>query len=462
MIATSPALNDSAPLVVHQDGAATVAFYRGAMVSRAQFLADVRCVAAALPDGGPVLNGCTDRYHFAVGLAAAIVAGCVSVLPSTYAPETIRQLQENAPGVYGLFDDDRDIGLPRVQFPVLTARAPSLCAADVAVPRIPLDQRAVTVYTSGTTGLPVGHHKTWGSLVAGAQLQAQRLGVGQAPPYSLVGTVPPQHMYGLESTIMLALQGGVVLSAERPFYPQDIVSALGAVPRPRLLVTSPVHLRALLASGLETPPIDMILCATAPLPMALAQEAEQRLAAPLFEIYGATEAGQIASRRSTADPYWQLFSGLALEYRQDELWVHGGHVQVPALLHDILEPKGPQHFVLQGRGNDIINVAGKRSSLAFLEQQLLGIPGVVDGTFYMPDSDIAGPVARLMAFAIAPSLTVAAIDAALRTRIDPAFLPRPLYLVDGLPRLATGKLPLAAIRNLALRMSEDVTSRGRG
>jgi len=38
---------------------------------------------------------------------------------------------------------------------------------------------------------------------------------------------------------------------------------------------------------------------------------------------------------------------------------------------------------------------------------------------------------------------------ALRERIDAAFLPRPLYLVDALPRNATGKITRDALLELA-------------
>ena len=460
MITRNPSLA-KAPLVAHREAAAVVAFYGGAPVPLARFLRDVECVVAALPDSEHVLNGCVNRYRFAVGLLAAAVSGRISVLPSTYAPETIRQLQEDTPDVCCLHDGDLGIDLPKVSFPALPDISQAPVLSDVSVPSIPVSQRVVTVFTSGTTGLSVGHHKTWGSLVEGARLEASRLGLDRDDPYTLVGTVPPQHMYGLESTVMLGLHGGVAISADRPFYPQDIVSSLSAVPRPRLLVTSPVHLRALLGSGLESPPIDTILCATAPLPIALAEEAERRLGAPLYEIYGATEAGQVASRRPVVDTAWQLLPGLSLDCRQNQFWVHGGHVQEPALLNDLIEPQGPQHFVLHGRGTDVINVAGKRSSLVFLEQQLLSIPGVRDGAFYMPEESSAGPVARLVAFAVAPGLTPEAIGEALRVRIDPAFLPRPLYLVEALPRLPTGKLPLAALKSLVASLSQDA-SRGRG
>ena len=61
-----------------------------------------------------------------------------------------------------------------------------------------------------------------------------------------------------------------------------------------MLITTPVHLRTVLADDLELPPLDLIVSATAPLSQELAREAERRFGAPLLEIYGSTETGQIA------------------------------------------------------------------------------------------------------------------------------------------------------------------------
>jgi 3-hydroxymyristoyl/3-hydroxydecanoyl-(acyl carrier protein) dehydratase len=58
-------------------------------------------------------------------------------------------------------------------------------------------------------------------------------------------------------------------------------------------------------------------------------------------------------------------------------------------------------------------------------------------------------VSRLTAAVAAPSLSIAQLTEELRQRIDPVFLPRPLLLVDRLPRNATGKLPLHALQTLA-------------
>jgi acyl-coenzyme A synthetase/AMP-(fatty) acid ligase len=104
--------------------------------------------------------------------------------------------------------------------------------------------------------------------------------------------------------------------------------------------------------------------------------------------------------------------------------------------------------LLLGRSADLINIAGKRTCLAYLNHQLTAITGVADGAFLMPDEEAADGVTRLTAFIVAPGLSAATIIQALRERIDPVFLPRPLVFVDALPRNATGKLPREALKTL--------------
>ena len=96
-----------------------------------------------------------------------------------------------------------------------------------------------------------------------AEYRVFRLRRAEAP--ALVATVPAQHSYGFESSVLLALLGDAAFDAGRPFYPADIAAALARVPRPRALVTTPFHLKALLLAGTELPPVDLVLSATAPL-----------------------------------------------------------------------------------------------------------------------------------------------------------------------------------------------------
>jgi acyl-coenzyme A synthetase/AMP-(fatty) acid ligase len=442
------------PLVAAGDPGRAIAWRADGPISVGRFHAEVRALAARLPAGGAILNVCQDRYRFAVGLAAGLLAGKQSLLPAAHTPEMVRQLQAGAPDLFCLHDGGgEDIALPRFAFPSeLVGDDPWPVFIDPAQP-------AVTLFTSGSTGLPTPHLRSWGALVRNGAAEAERLGLRDAG-HAIVATVPAQHSYGLESTVLLALQGGCSFWAGRPYYPADIAAALAAVPRPRLLVTTPFHLRALLESGVAVPPVDMLLSATAPLSAALAGEAEQRLGAPLYEIYGCSESGQLASRRTCDTQRWTLFPGIRFAATGETCAVEGGHVEGRVPLSDLLEVGADGRFLLLGRHADMVNIAGKRSSVAYLSQQLLAIPGVEDGCFHLPEAAEAPleAVTRLTAFVVAPTLASARILAGLRERIDPVFLPRPLIRVDRLPRNATGKLPRAALD--ALLESHRGGSRG--
>lgn len=431
----------SLPLLNGYRADAVFAYRGGRSVSVAGYLQDVARAAAMLPQQRHVLNICADRYRFAVALGAALVREQVSLLPPNLTPDLMERLASRYPGLYALGDEAAPCG--PIETLVFHEAAED---AHAPVPLLPESSPAVVVFTSGSTGEPVPHLKSWGSLVGSAQSEIERLGMDAR--LALLGTVPPQHVYGLESTVLMAMQSGCALHAGRPFYPADIRAALEALPRPRGLVTTPVHLRVLLAESEPLPAADFLLCATAPLSPQLAAAAEARFAAPLNEIYGCTEAGQIASRRTVETNEWRTLRGLTLRTDDAGTWVGGGHVEQEVRLGDVIELRGRERFLLHGRTADLVNVAGKRTSLAHLNYHLNSIKGVRDGAFVMPDGDGPG-VQRLMAFVVAPGVERAAILEALRRRIDHAFMPRPLCLVDVLPRNDTGKLPRQALDELA-------------
>jgi acyl-coenzyme A synthetase/AMP-(fatty) acid ligase len=177
--------------------------------------------------------------------------------------------------------------------------------------------------------------------------------------------------------------------------------------------------------------------------------------APLIEIFGSTETGQIASRRTTQTTQWRLFPGVTFVREGERVRASGGHVETTTTLSDLIEPVGDTHFLLHGRFTDMINIAGKRHSLASLNHLLNAIPGVVDGAFYMPEDEDdhrndggAQRVKRLAACVVAPGLTATALRASLRRHLDPVFLPRPLLFVSALPRNGAGKLPREALQAL--------------
>jgi acyl-coenzyme A synthetase/AMP-(fatty) acid ligase len=440
---------DTIALLSHGTPTAVIAYRAGVPVTAQRFLSDAHHLAQGLPAGKHVLNVCADRYHFTVGLAACLIGGRVSLLPSTHTPEVIGQLASFAPDAFCLTDDIRcDIGLPKVYYPE------ALPTADVAwaVPEIPVTQLAAIVFTSGSTGTPLPYKKTWGRLARCVRDGAPRLGLLDGRSHALIGTVPAQHMYGFESTVLLALVSGNAFCAERPFYPADIAGAVAAVPEPRTLVTTPVHLRALIASEIDLPPVELVVSATAPLGQDLAHEVEAKFHTRLLEIYGSTETGQIALRRTAESAAWRLWPNVQLKISDDRVFAHGGHVEQLTEMQDVIEITGNEEFLLHGRTADMVNIAGKRSSFGYLNTQLNAIPGVTDGVFYLREGTTGSTgVARLGAVVVAPTLSVAELNDHLRQRIDPVFLPRPLILVERLPRNATGKLPHGELQHLTNR-----------
>ena len=317
------------------------------------------------------------------------------------------------------------------------------------------DQVAVIAFTSGSTGRPRPNPKTFGSLVEIAKKTGAWFGLKGLDTMGVVATVPPQHMYGLETSIMLSVQHGWALYAGRPFFPEDICSALGLWSGQRVLVTTPFHLRACVEECTLMPPLQLILSATAPLPRSLAKRAEEMFRTRVMEVYGFAEAGTIAVRCTVEEETWHVLDGLILHKGREGHIIRAPYLHETVSLPDIISLKNPFEFLLHGRCAEFINIAGHRVALGDLNHKLSEIDGVQDGVVFMPD-EVEGKITRPVAFVVAPGKTEQEILLAFRTKVDPIFLPRPLYLVDSLPRNETGKLPRESL--LKLVASKTTTS----
>ncbi|MCZ6802011.1 MAG: AMP-binding protein [Nitrospirae bacterium] len=416
------------------------------------FLAHVKWLAQALPDYSYVLNLCEDRYWFLVGFAAALERKQISLLPPNRVPEVIRQIGKKYYPCYCLIDTPGSVeGIPVLD--VTACQSTKEESADI--PIIPEQQVAVIVFTSGSTGEPRPNLKTWGSLVSVANKTREGLGQSLTQEQAIVGTVPQQHMYGLETSIMLAIQSGLTIHSTRPFFPEDIRQALSEFNRPSLLITTPLHIRACLIEQTQLPSMAGLVSATAPLPLTLAKEAEERFHSPVLEIYGFTEAGTIAIRRPVTCETWQLLEGLSLIPEGEGYSVKTDYLPDSIPVPDRITVKGSNQFVLHGRPASLVNIAGRRISLDDLNFRLNQIDGVRDGVFFMPD-ELDGQVTRLVAFVVAPKKTSKDILKALRGHIDPVFSPRPLYFVESLPRNPTGKLPRESLCQLLETMNKHL------
>ena len=438
-----------APLAPIASGGATraVVFDARGDVPLERFLAQVRGVAATLPAGAHAINLCEDRYRFLVAFCAVALRGQTNLLPPSRAPAAVDEAMAQHPDSYCIGDGELSPA------PARYLRLPDVLPERIGdAPMIDDDALVAIGYTSGSTGRPQANPKTWGSFRRStAQNLAALSDLWPEGEAHVVATVPPQHMYGMEMSVLLPLLGPVAVHAARPFFPEDVARALSHARAPRILVTTPVHLRALLVSDCTLPPLRAIVSATAPLSAELAAQAEARFGCEVREVFGSTETCVIARRRTARDTAWTPFPGVRVVPQPDGAAVHAPHLATPVVLADLVEVEPDGRFHLRGRNADLLEIAGKRASLGDMTRKLLAIPGVEDGIVVQLDHPGEGGVRRIAALAVAPTLDEGSILAALRRTIDPVFLPRPLRCVPALPRNETGKVTRESVTALLVK-----------
>lgn len=414
---------------------APIAYRHAVPVTRRTFLEHVAALAEQLPAGGFMVNLCEERYRFLVAFAAAQLRRHTVLLPSSRAEQIVAEVEAANPGSYRCTDES-------VESSISQANA---TAADL---QIPADHMCMIGFTSGSTGQPKRFPKIWGTVTASTLQNAASIGeaLASAKAGGIVATVPPQHMYGMELSILLPLISGMPVHADRPLFPADIARAIGEIPEPRVLVSTPVHLRAMVESAVEFPKTAVIISATAPLDAALAARVEERLGGQLLEMFGSTETCIFAKRRTAKESAWTLYEGVELTPVDDGTLVDTRWFSSPVLLQDLVQLEDGGRFTVRGRNADMIEVAGKRASLADLTKRLLAIEGVKDAAVFQSES-ASGAVRRVAALVVTTQWTASELLERLRASVDPAFLPRPLRIVDRLPRNELGKLPREALLN---------------
>jgi acyl-coenzyme A synthetase/AMP-(fatty) acid ligase len=426
-----------------------VTWWRGHPLPHRMFAAHVMALADRLPASGAVLNLCENRAAFALGWVAALSRGLATVLPADRTTKAIRQAAADSGATHALTDQEtqehRCGKLPCLR--IGYDEPPPTTHAEL--PSIAENQIAAILYTSGSSGKPEPQIKLWGGLVSAARTLGNMLGWQMPQTGCVVGAVAPQHMFGLETTVMLPLQWGSVIRPERPLLPADMMSVLRSVESPAWLMVTPLHAASYVEAGIDAIPCRPagIISSTMPLAKTTAAALEDLWNVVVWEIYGSTETGMVGLRRTAKAPTWQLATDLHLTFSGDRAVV-GGRAGMPTQeLHDQLRSDGINRFTLLGRSSDMIKIGGKRAMLPELNSVLCSLPGIREAVLVQPEEG-----GRLVALVVAESgLDSHRIRNLLTPHFDPAFLPRPVLLVDRLPRNDNGKLPRQALLDLINR-----------
>lgn len=520
----------SHPVCKYQSLNSPVVFHQGRLISLGELLQTVEYLYKKIPAHLHLLNLYENRYYFLLGFLLGLKQQSSSLFPSTVTPHVLAQLSNHYDDLLILSAHNSNINLDLTmalkleqdlsdkQFQTCDLQEllnhTDFINTSIAnhqddkewdsnlwsfIPEIELNKKIAIIFTSGSTGQPKPYVKEWGDLLIASRYLTQSLFTdSETQPMlttnsvsALLATVPAQHMYGLEASIIVALQNGFLIHASKPFFPQDIKQCLEELTQAIhqdnqsidiTVITTPLHLKACIKTDISLPALRQFISATAPLQSELAQSCESRYSTRVMEIFGCTEVGSTAYRRTIKTDEWTVLKDISLEaidskneieLDEHEMIHHNVLISTERsikhfLFNDIIELLDKTHFILKGRKDDLINIAGKRTSLAYLNHHIQSYEEFSDACFAQDDKlnkhhDVIEK--RLVAFVVLKTqneidnkILITEMRTYLKQRIDSIFLPKKIYFIDKLPRNATGKLPQSELKKLISQqeMKQDV------
>jgi long-chain acyl-CoA synthetase len=322
-------------------------------------------------------------------------------------------------------------------------------------------------YTSGTSGQPKG---VWPGVLTSPDAQAMHddeAAVWQLGPSDTHLTCSPlYHSVAIRFSAQALLRGAslVLLSSF------DAVAAAGAIVREGVRSTFmvPTHLQRLLAVGADVSGIQLLAHAGAPCPPALKRALFDAFApGSVWEFYGATEGqftvcppadwlshpgtvGRARPGRSLsvddAGQIWCTVPSFARwSYWGDALKTAAAWRGDAFTVGDVGRLTADGFLFLDGRRDDLIISGGVNVYPAEVEQALLEIPGVDEAAVFGVTDSRWGE--RVCAAVVGQVSSGFVLDAS-RPLLAGYKRPKDVYVVDDLPRTATGKVRRSQIAAL--------------
>jgi acyl-coenzyme A synthetase/AMP-(fatty) acid ligase len=394
-----------------------------------------------------------DRALVAAALLAGLQTGIPLILPHSSSAATLASLQTEMPYAAAIVEaTDKDTVLP-TGVAVLQAHGETGGAghAEGQAPLAP-DRPWVYLFTGGSTGQPKTWIKTPTNLLAESHYLARRFGV--TPADRILATAPPNHIYGLLYALLMPLLGGARVSAATPVFPHEILKNLAAG-KATILVSLPVHYRSLRPHAYDDHSLRLAFSSAGPLDPADGQAFSTATGAPLYEIYGSTETGGIASRcRHRGETDLTPFEPVQVDVSEESAAVTSAFIS-PDLprddqgrfhLADRLETTPQGTLRLKGRSDGIVKVGGKRVDLEMVKETIKDQKGVSDAVVFSLAGE-AGRETEIVAVVEGPA-AAENLRERLQGELEAYALPRRIKVVAKIPMLATGKYDRRALQRL--------------
>ncbi|WP_024954796.1 AMP-binding protein [Sulfurospirillum arcachonense] len=306
---------------------------------------------------------------------------------------------------------------------------------------------SMLLFSSGTTGKPVGAFKTKENLEI--EVKGFMKIIEQYQPKKVIATVPFVHVYGILTAIILPYLSGIDLFFKKHFLPHDL---LESIEPNSFVVTTPLYIKSLLRLG-ETKDLSDVLFAssTAPLDEKSAKEFIEKFNTNLIQLFGSTETGGIAYKEQN-DTLWKALPNVKVSTNEksllkinspfiSELLYEDGfkNTNKEVQSFDYVEFEG-ERFKIIGRDSQIFKVAGKRFSTLHVEEILESMSSVKKAFVVVKynEGELKDETLEIYLESV-KAISLKEINKILREKIGNIKFPIKLKVVEKIPTTAVGK-----------------------
>ncbi len=383
---------------------------------------------------------CTEnKAVVAASILCSLSGACRLILPYALSSHALMEMYEAAG--FDAAITDRPEEMPGVEIITPTTGNPDDLKPEGM--RDP-DEPFLRLFTGGSTGKPRVWSKSPRNLLAEAFYLRDKFELTSKDLF--ISTVPPYHIYGLLFSILTPLVSHARVLPEIYTFPQEIISTINRH-KATVLVSVPIHYRSLKVDNLSAPSLKIAFSSSGVLTRSDATHFLKKTGLGIYEIYGSTETGGIASRSigenteswKPADVVSWKLSGKRLAVRSDFV---SSEMEKDAegycVTGDEVQPDKNGRFVLLGRADGIVKVAGKRVDLLDVQNKIQTLPTVRDAVV------IALPAEKgrenVIAALVACELTEAQLRKMILEKLEPYAMPLRIKIVSSITRTATGKI----------------------
>ncbi|MEN6373265.1 MAG: class I adenylate-forming enzyme family protein [Smithella sp.] len=394
---------------------------------------------------------CTENKAFiAAGVLASLAGSCRLILPYSFSSNALMEMREAAGFDAAIADHPEEMptGVEIID--------PSLLSSAYGIPEIIRnpDEPFLSLFTGGSTGKPKVWSKSPRNLLAEAFYLKEKFAIAANDLF--ISTAPPYHIYGLLFSVLLPFVAQARVLPGICTFPQEIISAINKY-KATVLISVPIHYRALKVDNLSVPSLQKALSSSGVLDRPDGLYFLEKTGIGITEIYGSTETGGIATRSvSENTDSWEPLDNVSWKLADKRLAVKSDFASPEmerddagyCLTGDEASQDKDNRFVLLGRADGIVKVAGKRVDLQDVQDKIKKLPAVNDAVV------IALPVDKgrenLIAAVVAGDLTEAQLRKLLMDTLEPYAVPRLVKIVAQITRTATGKVDRRRVEQLFL------------